>query len=117
MSRTEKFFKNGLTSALHQIVVMIAGFIVPRIMLTCYGSEINGLVTSITQFISYFNLVEAGLASAATFALYKPLADGDQAKINGVVSASRRFYNISGGIFMGLSTALALVYPLQNRIL
>ncbi len=112
MSRTEKFFKNGLTSALHQVVVMIAGFIVPRIMLTCYGSEINGLVTSITQFISYFNLVEAGLASAATFALYKPLADGDQAKINGVVSASRRFYNISGGIFMALSISLALIYPL-----
>lgn len=112
MSRTEKFFKNGLTSALHQVVVMIAGFIVPRIMLTCYGSEINGLVTSITQFISYFNLVEAGLASAATFALYKPLAENDLKKINGVVSASRRFYNISGGVFMALSLALAVIYPL-----
>ena len=44
---------------------MIAGFITPRFMLTAYGSEINGLISSILQFISYFNLVEAGLSSAA----------------------------------------------------
>ena len=111
MGRTEKFFKNSISTALHQIVVMIAGFIVPRIMLTAYGSEINGLVTSITQFISYFNLVEAGLASAATYALYKPLADSDNERISGVVSAARRFYNLAGAMFMALSFALAVVYP------
>lgn len=111
MSRTEKFFKNSITTALNQVAVMVAGFIVPRIMLTCYGSEINGLVTSVTQFISYFNLVEAGLASAATYALYKPLADNDNARISAIVSASRRFYNIAGGMFMLLTLGLAVIYP------
>ncbi len=111
MSRTEKFFKNSITTALYQIVVMIAGFITPRIMLSYYGSEINGLVTSVTQFISYFNLVEAGLASAAAYALYKPLAEEDNAAISSIVSASRRFYNIAGAMFFSLTAVMALIYP------
>lgn len=112
MSRTEKFFKNSITTALYQIVVMIAGFITPRIMLSYYGSEINGLVTSVSQFISYFNLVEAGLASAAAYALYKPLAEKDSGEISAIVSASRRFYNISGGLFFALTIILSLIYPI-----
>ena len=65
MNRTKKFLYNSISTAFYQMVVMIAGFITPRFMLINYGSEINGLVSSINQFITYFNLVEAGLGSAA----------------------------------------------------
>lgn len=101
-----------MTTALHQLIVMIAGFITPRFMLVYYGSEMNGLVSSITQFITYFNLVEAGLAGAAVYSLYKPLADNDHAAISGVVSAAKHFYNVSGGIFAGLIGVLAIFYPI-----
>ena len=115
MSRTKKFLYNSSTSALQQIVTMIVGLITPRIMLTCYGSEINGLVSSITQFISYFVLVEAGLSNAAVYALYKPLADKDHGAINGVVTAAKWFYTISGYIFVALTMSLALLYPLYIK--
>ena len=59
-SRTKKFMHNSLTTAFYQVIIMVAGFITPRVMLTCYGSEINGLVSSIQQFINFFTLVEAG---------------------------------------------------------
>ncbi|MEG1619753.1 MAG: hypothetical protein RR201_02380 [Malacoplasma sp.] len=111
-SRTKKFLYNSMSMLLLQIVTMIVGFITPHIMLQYYGSEINGLVSSITQFITYFNLVEAGLSSAAIYALYKPLADNDHKKISGVVTAAKRFYNISGYIFVSLTVGLALIYPL-----
>ena len=100
-----------MTAALLQIITVAAGFIVPRIMLVYYGSEINGLVNSIAQFIAYFNLVEAGLAGAAIYALYKPLADRDHKSINGVLSATNRFYILSGYIFVALTLGLALIYP------
>lgn len=54
MGRSKKFMLNSVTTALLQVVTMIAGFITPRFMLTAYGSEINGLISSILQFISYF---------------------------------------------------------------
>ena len=112
MSRTKKFMYNTLTTALYQIVVMIVGFITPKVFLSAYGSEINGLVTSINQFITYFNLVEAGLAGAAVYALYKPLAEQNYSKINGIVSAAKKFYLKAGYIFVGLIIAMALIYPI-----
>jgi O-antigen/teichoic acid export membrane protein len=99
-----------------QIVVMIAGFITPKIMLNIYGSEINGLVSSIVQFISYFSLVEAGIASAAIYALYKPLAEGDHKAINAIVSAAKRFYTQSGYIFVALVVGLTIIYPFLVKI-
>ena len=51
MGRSKKFMLNSVTTALLQVVTMIAGFITPRFMLTAYGSEINGLISSILQFI------------------------------------------------------------------
>ncbi len=111
MGRTKKFLYNSISAAFLQFVIMIVGFIIPRIMLEYYGSEINGLVSSITQFISYFNLVEAGLATSAIYALYKPLADNDIKNINGIVTAAKNFYNLSGYIFTSLTIGLAVIYP------
>lgn len=112
MNRTKKFLHNSSSTALMQIVTMIVGFIIPRIMLQTYGSEINGLVSSISQFLSYFNLVEAGLSGAAVYALYKPLAEGNHKEISAVVSAAKRFYTLSGFIFVSLTLGLAVIYPI-----
>lgn len=119
MSRTKKFIYNSITTAMLQICVMFVGFILPRIMLKYYGSEINGLVSSLTQFINYFNLVEAGLSSAAVYALYKPLADKNKDAISEVVSTTKKFYFKAGYIFVCLVIALAIIYPyiLNNTIL
>ena len=75
MNRTQKFALNSLTSMVSQIVVMAAGMITPRLMIATYGSEMNGLVSSLNQFISYITLVEAGIGGAAIYSLYKPLAE------------------------------------------
>lgn len=112
MTRTKKFFYNSISTAIYQVVVMIVGFITPRILLQYYGSETNGLVSSINQFITYFNLVEAGIAGAAVYSLYKPLAENNYKKINGIVSAAKDFYIQSGWIFTILVICLALIYPL-----
>ena len=90
---------------------MVAGFLVPRAIIGVYGSEVNGLVTSLTQFIGYFALVEAGISGAATFSLYKPLAKGDWRGINIVASASRAFYQKSGAVFLALLVGLSVIYP------
>ena len=112
MSRTEKFIKNALITGLLQIVTMISGFILPKVMISVYGSEINGLVTSITQLISYLTLVEAGLSGAAIYSLYKPLADNDTNNINRILAAAKNFYYRTGYLFLGLVVGSAFFYPL-----
>ena len=112
MNRTKKFVYNSTATAIHQLITMIVGFITPRIMLSIYGSEINGLVTSVAQFISYFNLVEAGLSSAAVYALYAPLAQNNHSEINSVVTAAKRFYTQTGVAFVALTIGLSVAYPI-----
>lgn len=99
-------------SLLLQAVTLVVGFLVPRSIIACYGSEVNGLVTSLTQFVSYISLVEAGISAAAVFALYKPLALKNMDEINVVVSAAKKFYYKSGWAFVALMAVLAFVYPL-----
>lgn len=112
MSRSSAFASNMFWSLLLQAVTLVVGFLVPRSIIACYGSEVNGLVTSLTQFVSYISLVEAGISAAAVFALYKPLADRDGKGINIVVSAAKKFYYKSGWAFVGLMAILAFAYPL-----
>lgn len=112
MSRTQKFLKNTVTTALLQVVTMLSGFIIPKVMLSVYGSEINGLVTSISQFISYLTLVEAGLSGATVYSLYRPIANRDIDAVNRVLSAARNFYYGTGYIFLGLVSGLGLLYPM-----
>ena len=115
-TRSKKFFYNTVFTALLQLVTIGSTFIIPRFMLKFYGSEINGLVTSITQFVAYFNLVEAGLSAAAVYALYKPLADKNNSRISEIVSASKKFYLQAGYIFVSLTVGLAVFYPLYVTV-
>jgi len=109
--RTQKFLQNSGATMLQQSVTMIAGFIVPKIMIEVYGSDINGMVSSIAQFISYFTLVEAGISGAVVYSLYRPLAERDHLAINRILVAARNFYWQSGYIFVGLTCFFAAVYP------
>lgn len=100
-----------IASLFLQGVVFLSGIILPRFFLQEYGSNINGMVTSVNQFLVYLGLAEAGIGTASLVALYTPLARGDQEEVNGVLSASRRFYNRSGYLFGALTAGLALIYP------
>ena len=115
--RTELFFHNSVTMALQQVVAMVSAFVIPRVILSVYGSEINGFVVSVTQFISYFVLVEAGISGASIYALYKPLAEHNMPAINGILSAAKKFYQTSGYIFLALVCLLAVLYPVFAKTL
>lgn len=110
--RSRAFLSNTLWSLLLQLVTLVVGFIVPQAIIRTYGSETNGLVSSLTQFVSYISLVEAGISAAAVYALYDPLAKNDQQGIDTIVSAAKRFYQKSGGLFTVGALALAVCYPI-----
>lgn len=109
MNRTKKFALNSVFAALHQVVSMIAGFIIPGIIISTYGSEVNGLVSSLTQIISYITLVEAGIGGAAIFSLYKPLALNDRSAVSRIVVAAKKSYAQAGYIFSSAIFFLAII--------
>ena len=103
---------NMASGLLLQFCTLISGFIIPRIILSYFGSEVNGLVSSLNQFLSYISLVEGGVSGVIIANLYKPLVDGNNAKLSSVIVTSDKFYKKIGYIFLGYSIVLAVVYPL-----
>ena len=111
-TRTSRFVQNSVSTAMYQLTAMFMGFVTPRLMMRFYGSQVNGLVVSVLEFLTYFRLVEAGLASASIFSLYKPLADRDHHSISAIVTAARRYYHTVGFIFAGITVVFSAIYPL-----
>ena len=109
--RSKRAFQNILSSVVLQIITVLTGIYIPQLMIRTYGSDINGMVSSITQFISYLSLVEAGVSNAAIVALYTPLANDDKVAVNQVMSATKIFYIKSGIAFVALLLTLIIFYP------
>lgn len=103
---------NIISSFILQIVTIISGFIIPRIVLLYFGSSVNGLVSSINQFLSYITLVEGGVTGVVAANLYEPLVKGDFKTISSVAVTSKKFFSTVGYIFIGYAIFLAFVYPL-----
>ena len=108
----KRIFRNVGANILLQIVLMISGLIIPRYILAIYGSEMNGLVSSISQFITYAALIETGIGDAAVIALYKPIAENDTKEIGSILTASKKLYFKSGCIYLAVIVTLALIYPI-----
>lgn len=87
-----KLVKNVIFGFGGQVVVIVLGIIVSRIMLTSYGSDVNGLISTVTQIFTYMALLEAGIGQATRNALYKPVLEGDRDGCSYVASVSRRYF-------------------------
>lgn len=109
--KKKDFIYNVITGFGGQFIVILLGIIVPRIMITSYGSDINGLVSTLGQIFTYLALLEAGIGQSARIALYKPIAEKDKEEISKVfVSANSYFRKFS--IFYAIGViAIALLVP------
>lgn len=110
-SRKSQLIVTIASNLVLQIITALCGFILPPLIVETFGSSVNGMVSSITQFIAYLNLVEAGIGGAAIAALYFPLSENNHNTLNGILSATRKFYNKSGILFSFLIILLAFLYP------
>ena len=103
---------NMTISLLLQIVTIISSFIIPKQILLSFGSEVNGLVNSITQFLNYISLIEGGLGSVLMTALYQPLNENDIEKVSRIIVAGNNFFKKIAKIFLIYLFAVSVVYPL-----
>ena len=97
--RKKRAFYNLITSIVLQIVSIICGLIVPKLIAT-YGSNLNGLINSITQFLSYITLLEVGFGPVILSILYKPIANKDKSKIKRILKSSESFFRKISFIFI-----------------
>lgn len=106
-----KLRKNVVWGFAKQVVAIIYGFILPRLILAHYGSEVNGLINSITQFLQMISYLDMGMGTVVQSALYLPLAQSNNRKISEIMSSARKFFRTIASILLVYVVALMLIYP------
>ena len=110
--RSKNAVNNIITSLVLQIIIVVYGFIVPKIIISSYGSNVNGLISSITQFLSYIALLESGFGPVITAALYRPIAKNNKNEISNILKKSESFFRTISFIFIFYIVILCFIFPI-----
>lgn len=110
-SRKKKLALNTITSLLLQLTNIVCGFILPRLILGAFGSNINGLVNSISQFLGVITLLDLGVGSVVQSSLYKPLAENNIDEISKIFVSASKFFKRLALMMLGYVLVLIVVFP------
>lgn len=75
------------------------------------GSAYLGLNGLFTNIISILNIAELGLSNAIVFALYRPIAEQNHAKISALMNLYKKAYRIIGWVIFTLGVLLVPFLP------
>lgn len=109
-SNGRKSSLNLVTSISYKIIVIVVGLIVPQLFINNYGSELNGLRTSVKEMFEYIAILEAGIGASALQMLYKPIAKEDEKTANSYMSAVSTYYNKIGFIYFIVLAIMGGIY-------
>ncbi len=109
--RRKKALLNITATLTLQFITFICGFIIPKFYITQYGSNVYGLISSITQFLAYISLLESGFGPVVKAALYKPIAKKDKKQVENILKVSEKFFRTIAFIFIVYLIVLSVVYP------
>lgn len=118
MQNEKKIKYNLIIGIASEILTIILGILVPRLILTSYGSEVNGLLNSVTQIYSYIGLLEAGVGFATIQALYRTVNLQNNSQTNAILSATNHYYHRTGIIYLFTVLIISTSYPvlISSRI-
>lgn len=112
LSRSRKAIYNIVAMVAYEVTTTICGFILPRLILSNYGSTLNGTISSITQFISFISLLTLGIAGATRVELYKSLAADDIRKTSGIIKSHEQFMHKVSYVLVGYICVLSIAFPI-----
>ena len=112
MNNSKKVSLNLTLGIASEALTIFLGIVVPRLILTNYGSEVNGLLSSVTQIYSYVALLEAGIGTATIQALYGTVGANDKEGTNAILAATNRYYHRTGILYLVAILFFSTIYPI-----
>lgn len=103
---------NAISSIICYGLLLIPSIISSKYIILCFGSETNGLLSSVNQIYSYVALLEAGIGVATLTALYRPISEKDIISTGNVLASARLYYRTSAKWYFLCVLAVSFVWPL-----
>ena len=114
-SAAKKSIKSILIAFSSQIIIMGLGFILPRMLIKGFGSEVNGFFSTSTQLYSYLEILRAGVGMAAIQALYKPITENNVDDVSRIISTSKVYFKKAGYIYLSLSGLITVGFVIAGN--
>lgn len=99
---------NIIMAIMYQIISAVCSLILPRYILLSFGSDVNGMIQSVSQMLSYTMIMEFGVGGLITASFYKPLALGNKEAVSDIFNNTKSYFNKISVVFIGFLFVLAL---------
>lgn len=109
--RTKSSIYNFIIQLISSIIPSILGLILNNLIISKFGSDVNGVVSTIGQILSLLTIFEGGFTLATNIALYKPYLDNDIKQINDILSATRIIYTRIGYFITIIALVISFFSP------
>lgn len=114
VSRTRHSARNATVSVASRVVAILAGYAVRIVFTHTLSATYVGLNGLFLDIINILSLSELGIETAITFALYGPVAAGDEAAQRDVMALYARLYR---GVAVAVTLLGLAVMPLLPRLI
>ena len=105
--RLKHSVRNLVASWSGQIAYVIINYVTLSVFNATLGKEYMGVQVLFSMVLTIMSLSELGIGSAITFALYRPLAEGDKDKVRSPMRLFKRAYITIGVVFITIGAVLA----------
>lgn len=116
-TRTEHSARNTVAAVISRMLAIFMGFAV-RIVFTHTLSETYvGVCGLFSNIIMVLALPELDIVTAIPYALYDPIARGDQEKQKSLMELYRKFYHVTAGVILASGVAcIPLLEPDRKSV-
>lgn len=111
-SRVKKSLLNAKVNLIFCVLTLFVSFFSRKIFLGQLGDDFVGLTGTLYNIMGFLNLAELGVGAAVSFALYKPIQEGNKDVINEIVSVFGYLYRKIGFFVLGAALVLSIFIPL-----
>ena len=117
-ARAENTLRNTRWGLLRRTLSLLLPFAVRTILIHTLGAAYAGLSSLFVSVLSVLNLAELGVSNAVTYSMYKPVAEGDTARVCALLAEYRKAYRIIGTAVcvLGLAAAPFLPYLIRGGL-
>lgn len=112
--RIKKVGKNLTFSYVATFANTLASFVLRTIFIKVLSEDYLGINSLFTDVLNILSFAELGIGNVMNFALYKPVADGDNEKIKSLMAFYKKAYRTIAFIIAGLGL---LLLPFLNFII
>lgn len=99
-----------ISAIFNTVIVSILNLVYNNLVIRYYGSSFNGLISTLTQFVSLFTIIEGGFSIAAVVSSYDSIVKEDYEKLNNILYTIRKYLRKVSFVFSIVALLGGLFY-------